>query len=115
MQRASDVSEANWQYQTNKKISLFYKSVVTAFLDLEFLVKHHSFTQNNVIMCYYFFNGTHQLSKVNMKSTCDKLCTFSPLPTKKKKKLKMTKQNRKRKKEKEKEKETIEMVDDSLW
>ena len=45
-----------------------------------------------------------------MKSTCDKLCTFSPLPAKKKKKLKMTKQNRKRKKEKE----SIEMVDDSL-
>ena len=65
-------------------------------------------------MCYYFFYGTHQLSKVNTKSTCDKLCTFSPLPAKKKKKkLKMTKQNRKRKKEKEKE--TIEMVDDSLW
>ena len=64
-------------------------------------------------MCYYFFNGTHQLSKVNTKSTCDKLCTFSPLPAKKKKKkkLKMTKQNRKRKKEKE----SIEMVDDSLW
>lgn len=37
-------------------------------------------------MCYYFFNGTHQLSKVNTKSTCDKLCTFSPLPAKKKKK-----------------------------
>ena len=56
-------------------------------------------------MCYYFFNGTHQLSKVNMKSTCDKLCTFSPLPAKKKKKnSKMTKQNRKW----EKEKETIE-------
>lgn len=56
-------------------------------------------------MCYYFFNGTHQLSKVNMKSTCDKLCTFSPLPAKKKKKnSKTTKQNRKW----EKEKETIE-------
>ena len=66
-------------------------------------------------MCYYFFNGTHQLSKVNTKSTCDKLCTFSPLPAKKKKKLKMTEQNRKQKKEKEKEKETIKMVDDSLW
>lgn len=104
MQRASDVSEANWQYQTHKKISLFYKSVVTAFLDLEFLVKHHSFTQNNVIMCYYFFNGTHQLSKVNTKSTCDKLCTFSPLPAKKKK-LKITKQNRKRKKKKKEKKQ----------
>ena len=55
-------------------------------------------------MCYYFFNGTHQLSKVNTKSTCDKLCTFSPLPAKKKKNSKTTKQNRKW----EKEKETIE-------
>lgn len=53
-------------------------------------------------MCYYFFNGTHQLSKVNMKSTCDKLCTFSPLPAKKKKKIKndQTKQKTKKRKRK---------------
>ena len=63
-------------------------------------------------MCYYFFNGTHQLSKVNTKSTCDKLCTFSPLPAKKKIKNDQTKQKTKKK---EKGKETIEMVDDSLW
>lgn len=65
-------------------------------------------------MCYYFFNGTHQLSKVNTKSTCDKLCTFSPLPAKKKKKIKND-QTKQKTKKKEKEKETIEMVDDSLW
>ena len=54
-------------------------------------------------MCYYFFNGTHQLSKVNMKSTCDKLCTFSPLPTKKKKiKNDQTKQKTKKRKRKRK-------------
>ena len=51
-------------------------------------------------MCYYFFNGTHQLSKVNTKSTCDKLCTFSPLPAKKKKKI----QKRPNKTENEKKK-----------
>ena len=54
-------------------------------------------------MCYYFFNGTHQLSKVNTKSTCDKLCTFSPLPTKKKKiKNDQTKQKTKKRKRKRK-------------
>ena len=49
MQKASDMSAADWQYQTHmKKYSIFSRVLLGLFLGLEIFVYHHSLCDKNL-------------------------------------------------------------------